>query len=161
MGRKVGIATLRTNRGIARRRRDALRQCLGLSTRSIPVAIKKPVPTLSPPRCASRDGNLPPKRQYSLRECEPAFVRFLICAKGGRVLRTNRGATRLPQKSQPPPRGWGLAFLEQATGIEPAASAWEAEVLPLDYACQSATVILYPIRQGLSSTVWQKLLAVS
>ena len=26
-------------------------------------------------------------------------------------------------------------FLEQATGIEPARSAWEAEVLPLNYAC--------------------------
>lgn len=26
-------------------------------------------------------------------------------------------------------------FLEQATGIEPALSAWEAEVLPLNYAC--------------------------
>ena len=25
--------------------------------------------------------------------------------------------------------------MEQATGIEPASSAWEAEVLPLDYAC--------------------------
>ena len=28
-----------------------------------------------------------------------------------------------------------LSYLEQATGIEPALSAWEAEVLPLNYAC--------------------------
>lgn len=27
-------------------------------------------------------------------------------------------------------------LLEQATGIEPAWSAWEAEVLPLNYACR-------------------------
>ena len=27
-------------------------------------------------------------------------------------------------------------LLEQATGIEPARSAWEAEVLPLNYACK-------------------------
>lgn len=26
-------------------------------------------------------------------------------------------------------------YLEQATGIEPATSAWEANVLPLNYAC--------------------------
>ena len=26
-------------------------------------------------------------------------------------------------------------YLEQATGIEPARSAWEAEILPLNYAC--------------------------
>ncbi len=31
--------------------------------------------------------------------------------------------------------------LEQATGIEPAASAWEAEVLPLDYACKNNIII--------------------
>lgn len=30
----------------------------------------------------------------------------------------------------------GIAFLEQATGIEPASPAWEAGVLPLDYACE-------------------------
>ena len=35
---------------------------------------------------------------------------------------------------------WG-ASLEQATGIEPAASAWEAEVLPLDYACDSIIIL--------------------
>ncbi len=28
-------------------------------------------------------------------------------------------------------------FLEQATGIEPARSAWEAEVLPLNHACEA------------------------
>ena len=40
------------------------------------------------------------------------------------------------------------SFLEQATGIEPAASAWEAEVLPLDYACEQP--ILYTMRGDLS-----------
>ena len=30
--------------------------------------------------------------------------------------------------------------MEQATGIEPAASAWEAEVLPLDYACDLSII---------------------
>ena len=28
-----------------------------------------------------------------------------------------------------------FSFLEQATGIEPATTAWEAVVLPLNYAC--------------------------
>ena len=28
-----------------------------------------------------------------------------------------------------------LSLVEQATGIEPATSAWEANVLPLNYAC--------------------------
>ncbi len=29
---------------------------------------------------------------------------------------------------------------EQATGIEPASSAWEAEVLPLNHACIASTL---------------------
>jgi hypothetical protein len=28
---------------------------------------------------------------------------------------------------------WGFVVLERVTGIEPALSAWEAEVLPLNY----------------------------
>lgn len=32
-------------------------------------------------------------------------------------------------------------WLEQATGIEPALSAWEAEVLPLNYACVYLLII--------------------
>ena len=52
---------------------------------------------------------------------------------------------RLPKKGAP---AWGAPFLEQATGIEPAASAWEAEVLPLDYACEHT--ILYTMRGILS-----------
>lgn len=31
--------------------------------------------------------------------------------------------------------------MEQATGIEPALSAWEAEVLPLNYACVYLLII--------------------
>ena len=34
-------------------------------------------------------------------------------------------------------------FLEQATGIEPAYPAWEAGVLPLNYACKLTIVILH------------------
>lgn len=33
-------------------------------------------------------------------------------------------------------------FLEQMTGIEPASSAWEAEVLPLNYICMSYLFII-------------------
>lgn len=33
-------------------------------------------------------------------------------------------------------------FLEQATGVEPATTAWEAIVLPLNYAC--ITVLIVP-----------------
>ena len=55
--------------------------------------------------------------------------------------RTNRGAFWLPApKRKGRPRA-SLFSLEQATGIEPAASAWEAEVLPLDYACVPAYYI--------------------
>ena len=39
--------------------------------------------------------------------------------------------------------------MEQATGIEPARSAWEAEVLPLNYAC--TTFVLYNTVYALSS----------
>ena len=46
------------------------------------------------------------------------------------------------------------AFLEQATGIEPARPAWEAEVLPLNYACIDAPwgilMIFYHLRVLLS-----------
>ena len=47
---------------------------------------------------------------------------------GGRVL-TRRKKSNATQSG-------GIAFLEQATGIEPASPAWEAGVLPLDYACE-------------------------
>ena len=63
--------------------------------------------------------------------------------------RANEG--RLPKKGLP---AWGAPFLEQATGIEPAASAWEAEVLPLDYACEQS--ILYTMRGRLSMPPHEK-----
>ncbi len=44
--------------------------------------------------------------------------------------------------------------MEQMTGIEPAASAWEAEVLPLDYIC--VTGILYTMRRDLSMPYGKK-----
>ena len=32
-------------------------------------------------------------------------------------------------------QGWTKDFLEQMTGIEPASSAWEADILPMNYIC--------------------------
>ncbi len=48
--------------------------------------------------------------------------------------------------------------MEQATGIEPARSAWEAEVLPLNYAC--AAFALYNILYALSSGKFALLFAL-
>ena len=48
--------------------------------------------------------------------------------------RANRAHRAHSKQKAHPISGWAFC-LEQATGIEPAASAWEAEVLPLDYAC--------------------------
>src|SRR5699024_3878361 len=42
------------------------------------------------------------------------------------------GATWRPEMRKAPAR-WGFSALEPMTGIEPALSAWEAEVLPLNY----------------------------
>ncbi len=39
-------------------------------------------------------------------------------------------------------RHTAVFLLEQATGIEPARSAWEAEVLPLNYACAMISISL-------------------
>ena len=51
------------------------------------------------------------------------------------------GAPVLPEAPNQKGAVGSFFALEQATGIEPAASAWEAEVLPLDYACD--LIILY------------------
>ena len=45
-----------------------------------------------------------------------------------------------------------LAFPKQITGIEPASSAWEADVLPMNYICKA-------IDKRYSITVFQKKLA--
>ncbi len=36
-----------------------------------------------------------------------------------------------------------FCLLEQATGIEPASQAWEARVLPLNYACIACRKLIY------------------
>ena len=43
------------------------------------------------------------------------------------------------------PFGW-LCFLEQGTGIEPASSAWEADVLPMNYICMTY-IIAYEFKK--------------
>ena len=42
--------------------------------------------------------------------------------------------------------------MERATGIEPATSAWEADVLPLNYA-RNRTLIYYPTKRAKSQVV--------
>ena len=81
-------------------------------------------PIFAPMRVANRSGIR--RKPARWRECAMCgvLIRWL------RQKRTNRGIL-CPC----------LFFLEQATGIEPAASAWEAEVLPLDYACVPAYYI--------------------
>lgn len=64
----------------------------------------------------------------------PCLRTSKISKRHGVVSCANRAIPRLLQRESPPQSGWAFS-LEQATGIEPAASAWEAEVLPLDYAC--------------------------
>ena len=46
-----------------------------------------------------------------------------------------------------PPTSWVPPFdKKQATGIEPASSAWEADILPMYYACiKTTTSILYKV----------------
>ena len=79
---------------------------------------------------------------YALQASLQTFgwgVRTRICAL--RTLTKRRDAvnaqigSHVPAPKKRGPKNGGSSFLEQATGIEPAASAWEAEVLPLDYAC--------------------------
>ena len=36
-----------------------------------------------------------------------------------------------------------LSIMEQATGVEPATTAWEAVILPLNYACKLDLTLLY------------------
>ena len=39
--------------------------------------------------------------------------------------------------------------MEQATGIEPASQAWEARVLPLNYACAMCWKLIYKVPLNL------------
>ena len=74
----------------------------------------------------------------------PCLRTSKISKRHGVVSCANRAIPCLLQRESPPQSGWAFS-LEQATGIEPAASAWEAEVLPLDYACVGQC---YYIRNG-------------
>ena len=56
-----------------------------------------------------------------------------LAACGRPVLFDSRLA--LPKKQSPAVPRQGIAFLEQAMGIEPTRPAWKAGVLPLNYAC--------------------------
>ena len=69
-----------------------------------------------------------------LRGKTPIFSAAFQCgAEGWLAWRQGFASARDNAKKAPPVKGG--AFLEQATGIEPASPAWEAGVLPLDYAC--------------------------
>ena len=60
------------------------------------------------------------------------------------------------QGTSPPDRlGW-KAFVERVMGIEPTLSAWEAEVLPLNYTRREPRILrgVSPVRQ-LSEAVWK------
>ena len=65
-----------------------------------------------------------PRCRFATLCGENANPPLLRCRKTG-------SSDQLQIKNAP----WGVFYLEQATGIEPAQSAWEAEILPLNYAC--------------------------
>ena len=48
-------------------------------------------------------------------------------------------------------KGFGQAQLERATGIEPAFSAWEADVLPLNYARVALIVVRFRFLLGVAA----------
>ena len=101
---------------------------------------------------------LMPERESRQRESEPIFARTLCADLPGIRRKCNRVTRCVPRwgsdsvylsKKRKKDRCGCAAlsfflFLEQATGIEPAASAWEAEVLPLDYACEHGYYIPNP-----------------
>jgi hypothetical protein len=62
----------------------------------------------------------------------------------GHVTRDNDGASRPPLVAFKPcnQRLFIQILLERATGIEPAFSAWEADVLPLNYTRAFSIVLL-------------------
>ncbi len=63
------------------------------------------------------------KKQFSL---------FSLAVCMARLLTNYTGRNPLKIKENPPePCGSGEFLLEQGTGIEPASSAWEADVLPM------------------------------
>ena len=69
------------------------------------------------------------------------------CAYANPRLHNAKRALLRPFHNKSPARG-GAFSMEQATGIEPASPAWEAGVLPLDYAC--VTLVLYMKTRRLS-----------
>ena len=65
------------------------------------------------------------------------------------------GAATAPDKKRPYAIAYGS--MEQATGIEPAYSAWEADTLPLSYACiiPGRRNILYYLKFDLSTVFFR------
>ena len=51
-------------------------------------------------------------------------------------------ALRFSDNRKSPEISPGISVVEQATGIEPASTAWEAVILPMNYACKE---LLYSI----------------
>ena len=49
--------------------------------------------------------------------------------------------------------------MEQAAGIEPVLSAWEAEVLPLNYACKEVSTIVI-LLLGCGTNKYYKLFSI-
>src|SRR5690606_31043703 len=83
----------------------------------------------SPPR--PQTGQRPPPRW-----ARPAPVP-VVCAATGTQRRSVR-TVRVPAHGSAASTGTGL---ERVTGIEPAFSAWEADVLPLNYTREEVTIV--------------------
>jgi hypothetical protein len=63
---------------------------------------------------------------------EPAALVF-PGVRGGPTREINNGSRGLREQAMKTGPDLGLSSLERVTGIEPALSAWEADVLPLNY----------------------------
>src|SRR5215470_4847811 len=74
----------------------------------------------------------------------------LACAMptNARVLRPTAHIRRCDRESRPAPLSDVLERIERATGIEPASTAWEAVVLPLNYA--RSAIAAWPSIHGAS-----------
>ncbi len=82
------------------------------------------------------DPRLPPAAAASARMSR-AQVRGFVCGINPSILGAGCFAPRIPAELHHKKKAslWGFFLMEQMTGIEPARSAWEAEVLPLNYIC--------------------------
>ena len=66
----------------------------------------------------------------ALRACQYEIFDFVPCSLPLKTLILLTFSCFLIRR-----RGKASLFLEQATGIEPASAAWEAAILPMNYAC--------------------------